>query len=134
MLTCVFSLAFSLGTLGTTFFRVMVSDMAFGWQSTLLTSSNTVHDLVSAMAWPWAGWLPAGLAYPGIEQIEGSRIILKEGISVLTTGDLVSWWPFLCLGIVFYALILVGFILFRSEGIMDFGQRKYEQFERQTKI
>ncbi len=38
------------------------------------------------------------------------------------------------LRIVFYAVILVGFILFRSEGIMDFGQRKYEQFERQTKI
>ncbi len=38
------------------------------------------------------------------------------------------------LRIVFYALILVGFIMFKSEGIMDFGQRKYEQFERWTKI
>lgn len=32
--------------------------------------------------------------------------------------------------IVFYALILVGFIVFRSEGIMIYGQRKYQQFER----
>jgi len=38
------------------------------------------------------------------------------------------------LRIVFYASILVGFILFRSDGIMVFGQRKYEQFERWTKI
>jgi len=38
------------------------------------------------------------------------------------------------LRIVFYAAILVGFILFRSDGIMVFGQRKYEQFERWTKI
>ncbi len=38
------------------------------------------------------------------------------------------------LRIVFYAVILVGFILFRSEGIMDFVQRKYEQFERWTKL
>ena len=38
------------------------------------------------------------------------------------------------LRIVFYALILVGFILFRSDGIMVFGKRKYEQFERWTKI
>ncbi len=120
MLTCVFSLAFSLGTLGTTFFRVMVSDMAFGWQSTLLTSSRTVYDLVSAMAWPWAGWLPKGLAYPGIEQIEGSRIILKEGISVLATQDLVSWWPFLCLGIVFYALIPRAALMFATA----FAQRR----------
>jgi branched-chain amino acid transport system permease protein len=34
------------------------------------------------------------------------------------------------LRIVFYASLLVGFILFKSEGIMVFGQRKYEQFER----
>ncbi|MCP4628612.1 MAG: branched-chain amino acid ABC transporter permease [bacterium] len=36
------------------------------------------------------------------------------------------------LRIVFYSLILVGFIVFRSEGIMVYGQRKYHQFERWT--
>ena len=38
------------------------------------------------------------------------------------------------LRIVFYSIILVGFIVFRSEGIMVFGQRKYHQFERWTKV
>jgi branched-chain amino acid transport system permease protein len=38
------------------------------------------------------------------------------------------------LRIVFYALILVAFIVFRSEGIMVYGQRKYQQFERWTQI
>ncbi len=38
------------------------------------------------------------------------------------------------LRIVFYASLLVGFILFKSEGLMVFGQRKYEQFERWKKI
>jgi branched-chain amino acid transport system permease protein len=38
------------------------------------------------------------------------------------------------LRIVFYALILVGFIIFRSEGIMVFGQRKYHQFERWVSV
>ncbi len=38
------------------------------------------------------------------------------------------------LRIVFYSLILVGFIVFRSEGLMVFGERKYHQFERWTKI
>lgn len=38
------------------------------------------------------------------------------------------------LRIVFYATLLVGFILFKSEGIMVFGKRKYEQFERWKKI
>ncbi len=38
------------------------------------------------------------------------------------------------LRIVFYSIILVGFIVFKSEGIMVFGQRKYHQFERWTKV
>jgi branched-chain amino acid transport system permease protein len=38
------------------------------------------------------------------------------------------------LRIVFYCLILVGFIVFRSEGIMVYGQRKYHQFERWVEI
>jgi branched-chain amino acid transport system permease protein len=38
------------------------------------------------------------------------------------------------LRIVFYCLILVAFIVFRSEGIMVFGQRKYHQFERWVRV
>jgi branched-chain amino acid transport system permease protein len=38
------------------------------------------------------------------------------------------------LRIVFYSLILVAFIVFRSEGIMVYGQRKYHQFERWVKV
>jgi branched-chain amino acid transport system permease protein len=38
------------------------------------------------------------------------------------------------LRIVFYCLILVGFIVVRSEGIMVYGQRKYHQFERWIEV
>jgi len=38
------------------------------------------------------------------------------------------------LRIVFYSLILLGFIVFRSEGLMIYGQRKYQQFERWKEI
>lgn len=38
------------------------------------------------------------------------------------------------LRIVFYALILVAFIVLKSEGLMVWGQRKYQQFERWAKI
>lgn len=38
------------------------------------------------------------------------------------------------LRIVFYSLILLAFIVFRSEGLMVYGQRKYHQFERWTNI
>jgi len=38
------------------------------------------------------------------------------------------------LRIVFYSLILVAFIVFRSEGIMVYAQRKYHQLERWVKV
>jgi len=38
------------------------------------------------------------------------------------------------LRIVFYSLILVGFIVFRSDGLMLWARRKYHQFERWTEI
>jgi len=111
ILISVFAFCFTLGALGGTFFRVIVSDMAFGWQSTLMATSETVYGLVSRMALPWSWFMPETLAHPSLAQIEGSRIILKDGIAVLATRDLVSWWPFLCLGIFFYAVLPRGILL-----------------------
>ena len=107
----VFAFSFSAGALGGTFFRVIVSDMAFGWQSTLMASNAGVYDLVSFIALPWSWFVPKALAHPSLEQIEGSRIILKDGLSVLATHDLISWWPFICMGILFYAVIPRGVLI-----------------------
>lgn len=38
------------------------------------------------------------------------------------------------LRIAVYSLILVGFIVFKSEGLMVYGRRKYHQFERWIKV
>jgi len=38
------------------------------------------------------------------------------------------------LRIVFYSVILVGFIIFRSEGLMVYGERKYHQFQRWVQV
>jgi branched-chain amino acid transport system permease protein len=38
------------------------------------------------------------------------------------------------LRIVFYALILTGFVMLKSEGIMVYAQRKYHQFERWVEV
>jgi len=111
ILTSVFAICFSAGALGGVLFRVLVSDMAFGWQSTLMATSSGVHGIVSALALPWSWFVPEILAHPSLEQIEGTRIVLKDGISVLATRDLVSWWPFICLGILFYAVIPRGLLI-----------------------
>ena len=111
ILTSLFAFSFSAGVLGGTFLKIVVSDMAFGWQSTLMTSSYNIHSIVSFIALPWSWFLPDSIVTPSLEQIEGSRIILKYGISVLSTENLTSWWPFLCFAILFYAVIPRGLII-----------------------
>lgn len=111
ILIAVFSFCFTTGTLGGIFFRIIVSDMAFGWQSTLMTTSEKIYNLLTWMALPWSWFMPETLAHPTLAQVEGSRIILKDEISVLATRDLVSWWPFLCLGILFYAVLPRGILM-----------------------
>jgi hypothetical protein len=129
-----FALFFSLGALGGTLFRVAFSDVAFGWQSTLAATPSLVHDLVSLVSLPWAAWVPDALAGPTPAQVEGSRIILKQGIATLATEDLVSWWPFLCLSMVCYAVIprlvlITGAVMARRSALnrFDFHRPRFRR-------
>ena len=115
-----FGIAFNLGVVAVTLIRVFTADLAFGWQSTLQLSSQAVHALVRVLAAPWAWIIPPGIAYPSLEQIEGSRMVLKDGIYHLVTSDLVSWWPFLVCAVCVYAL-LPRVILYSAA---MFGQRR----------
>ncbi|HQP32099.1 MAG TPA: DUF2868 domain-containing protein [Deltaproteobacteria bacterium] len=99
-----FGVMFNVGAVGATLIRVLTSDLAFGWQSTVQMSSQAVHLLVKIMSLPWA-WLLGGYATPSLAQIEGSRMVLKEGLGSLATGNLVSWWPFLVAAVVCYGLL-----------------------------
>ncbi len=101
----IFGIAFNLGILAATILRVLISDLAFGWQSTVQFSSQAVYQLVKAVSLPWSWIISPPIAHPTLEQIQGTRMVLKEGIKPLATQDLVSWWPFLCLAVIFYGLL-----------------------------
>lgn len=105
ILTQMFAVWFNVGLVTATLFRVLGTDLAFGWQSTLKTSAEAVYTLVRIMALPWSFAVNEPVAHPTLAQIEGTRMILKDGIAQLATADLVSWWPFLCLCLVFYGLV-----------------------------
>ena len=94
---------FNLGLLAATGLKLAITDLAFGWQSTLFPDPATVFTIVDGFALPWS-WAVTD-AHPTLSQIEGSRMILKEGIVHLATPDLVSWWPFLIYAIICYGLI-----------------------------
>ena len=128
-----FGIAFNFGVLGALLVKVATSDLAFGWQSTIQLSSAFVFRIVQWLAFPWS-WLLGSISYPGLEQIEGSRMILKDGFYHLASEDLVSWWPFLCLAICCYCL-LPRIILFivgsiernRTLGRISFNRTDHNQ-------
>lgn len=97
--------AFNLGLLGASFIKVSVSDLAFGWQSTLQFSSQSLHEAVRLIALPWSWLFGEGRGFPTLAEVEGSRIILKDGIAHLATESLISWWPFLLLSVLVYGLL-----------------------------
>jgi hypothetical protein len=104
-------IGFNLGVLAATLLKVTTTDIAFGWQSTLSRSAETIYQLVYTIALPWSWFLPAGTGYPNLAQIEGSHLILKEGIYYLASDALVSWWPFLCMAVLIYGLLPRVFLL-----------------------
>jgi hypothetical protein len=104
-LTQSFACAANIGLLTGALLKITVTDLAFGWQSTLTVSAAKIFAAVRFLSWPWAWLWPEGLGYPSLAQIEGSRILLKEGIARLQTENLVSWWPFLLLCLLVYALL-----------------------------
>ncbi len=117
-----FGVCFNIGALLTTIALVVFSDRAFGWQSAVDFSPEQIHQLTKTLAMPWS-WAVSNAA-PTLEQIEGSRIVLKDGIKQLATGNLVSWWPFLCLALGVYGL-LPRLILWVTT--MIFGRRAWQQ-------
>lgn len=101
----IFGIGFNLGTLGATFVKVLGADIAFGWQSTVQVSDQFIFKLVQVISFPWSWLITADFAHPSFYHIQGSHMILKNGIYHLSTKDMVSWWPFLCFAVVTYGLL-----------------------------
>ena len=101
----VFGVAFNLGVILTTIGLEWFTDLAFGWQTALDLSPQFIHDLARFVATPW-GWLfGEGIGYPSLEQVAGSRILLKDPLSLLDAGHLRSWRWFLVLAVCTYGLL-----------------------------
>ncbi len=100
-----FGVFFNISIIFLLLLRVAITDLAFGWQSTLQPAPETVHEIVRIISLPWSWFVPESIAHPSVSQIEGSRFVLKEGMQNFATQDLASWWPFLCLAAVFYGLL-----------------------------
>lgn len=88
-------LAFALAALLTLLTQVLIHDLAFGWSTTLQTSAPALHDLTSALAWPWRAWFPG--AVPTLQLVEQSRYFRVGGGTVADPALLGNWWRFLAM-------------------------------------
>ncbi|MDR3400953.1 MAG: DUF2868 domain-containing protein [Chthoniobacter sp.] len=83
--------------------RVLFTDVAFGWESTVAQSPHGMSALVHALATPWTWYFPG--ACPTLEQVEQSWFHYQSGVGALDRGATASWWPWLVGIILVYGLL-----------------------------
>lgn len=133
-------LGFALGLWLTVLLRGWVADLAFSWQTTAQVSAEQVYRLVMWIAWPWSALAETPRSHPTLEQVEGSRVFLKEGLEHLANADLQAWWYFLLWAILVYAflprLLLLAVALFgsaRAKGRLAFTDARCEALLRRMR-
>lgn len=101
-----FSVALNVGIIATLMYLVAISDLAFGWNTTLSVDSDSVLGWFRALSWPWQSVLPA--AVPDAALVEQSRFYRLEGQlrgSDWQVDQYGTWWLF-----ILACLLVYGFV------------------------
>ncbi len=106
-----FTLAFVLGALLWFAYRLVVTDLAFAWSTTLQTEQSDalygwMQRLTDTLAMPWSAFWPQ--AQPTLELIRDTHYFrLQAGIlpNRAGPGALGGWWMFLMMSMVGYGLL-----------------------------
>lgn len=93
-------IAFNLGVLSLSLWKVLTYDLAFGWATTLNAGAEGIHRITQTLAAPWGGKFA-----PDLNQIEQSRIVLKSGLAQIDSSSTAAWWPFLLMCVLCYGLL-----------------------------
>ncbi len=96
------SLGFAFGMAGTFFLYLLLSDLAFGWSSTLDVTSEAVHRVVQVLGIPWNTLWPN--AVPSLELVEQTRFFRGENSPSANAETAAQWWRFLLMNLLCYVL------------------------------
>ena len=97
-----FAVSFHVGALAAALMRVGVSDLAFGWSTTLELDAALLERACAWLAAPWSYWLPQ--AVPDRELIDGTRYF-RGGLAPLDPERSRGWWRFLLACMACYGLL-----------------------------
>ena len=111
------AVGFNIGIVLALLTRLAVTDVVFGWSTTLGAIAQLFPSLVELLSWPWATWLPAAAPDPSI--VEATRYVRLGGLEVAWAGaplepDVLlfsGWWPFLLVSVLAYGLLPRLFVL-----------------------
>lgn len=107
------SLLFALGMLLAFLLYLLVTDLAFGWSSTLEVGAGSLHRLTELLAWPWRTLWPA--AVPTIELVEQTHYFRAAPLAAGDPALFGQWWRFLLMCLLCYLLLprLASWLLMR---------------------
>ena len=97
------AVAFNVAIVATAFALITVTDLAFGWSTTLSVHREEARELVQTIALPWRAWLPA--AVPDDTLIDASRFFRMDSIAAHSPEALTGWWRFVLAALVVYGLV-----------------------------
>jgi uncharacterized protein DUF2868 len=106
-----FGVGFYIGAVLALAVLVSVSDLAFGWSTTLAVESSSIFSLFNAVALPWASVWPA--AAPDAQLVEASRIFrLAAPGGVEQVALLGTWWKYVLMSLLVWGLLPRLLLLF----------------------
>jgi len=98
-----FSVGFFAGALVMLMVLVAVTDLAFGWSTTLRLDAAEVHSWFVLLSAPWSGFWPD--AAPSLSLVETSRYFRLEGdMGEVRAARLGEWWPFVLMVLLVWGL------------------------------
>lgn len=130
-------IAFNVGVLATLLVLLAFTDRAFGWQSSLTSSPDTVMSILEVLARPWTLLAGAGVALPNADQIAATHIQLGGVAGSFQGAEFRAWWPFLLCSVLVYGLLprllVWGWALLRESQLLmrvDFDGYHYQSLWR----
>ncbi|MEM7291891.1 MAG: DUF2868 domain-containing protein [Pseudomonadota bacterium] len=96
-----FSIGFFIAASVTFLITIALSDVAFGWSTTLDLDAGWLHAITSFLSWPWQhAWAEAS---PSLSLIEESQFYRLGEVS--DPARLGQWWPFIIMVIALWGLL-----------------------------